>query len=240
MIGVSVLMFVLALDRRVGRLEGVCCCGYCGDCSPSPVQGRREEIGGAAGTSVRRRGESAQRARDSSASSSWSSVGGSAGRRGASAWVDSVPSSPGAWTSELIIGLTVVAIGTSSPEIVTSVIASLRGETDIAVGNAVGSNLFNILVVLGLAAIVSPSGREGGACGPGLRHPGDDRRDGGLPADLLHRLPDFGWEGALFLCYAVAYVAYLILGATQHPAQRVFGSVMLYFVLPLTVITLPC
>lgn len=60
--------------------------------------------------------------------------------------------------SQLIIGLTVVAIGTSLPELATSVTASLRGESDIAVGNVVGSNIFNILVVLGLSSAVSPAG----------------------------------------------------------------------------------
>ncbi len=60
--------------------------------------------------------------------------------------------------SQLIIGLTVVAVGTSLPELATSVAASLRGESDIAVGNVIGSNIFNILVVLGLSSAVSPSG----------------------------------------------------------------------------------
>jgi cation:H+ antiporter len=54
--------------------------------------------------------------------------------------------------SELIIGLTIVAGGTSLPELATSVLASLRGERDIAVGNVVGSNLFNLFGVLGLRA----------------------------------------------------------------------------------------
>ena len=140
--------------------------------------------------------------------------------------------------SELIIGLTVVAIGTSSPEIATSVIASLRGETDIAVGNAVGSNLFNILAVLGLAAIVSPSGVKVAPSALAFDIPV-------MIAVTVACLPIFfigyrisRWEGALFLGYAAAYVTYLILGATQHPAQRIFGSVMLYFILPLTVVTL--
>lgn len=60
--------------------------------------------------------------------------------------------------SDLLIGLTVVAIGTSLPEVVTSVIAALRGERDIAVGNVIGSNLFNLMCVLGLTAIVDPKG----------------------------------------------------------------------------------
>ncbi|NKN34530.1 calcium/sodium antiporter [Marichromatium bheemlicum] len=57
---------------------------------------------------------------------------------------------------ELVIGLTVVAIGTSLPEVVTSVIACLRGHRDLAVGNVLGSNLFNILAVLGLGALAAP------------------------------------------------------------------------------------
>ncbi|MBT9166862.1 MAG: Inner membrane protein YrbG [Syntrophomonadaceae bacterium] len=60
--------------------------------------------------------------------------------------------------SELVISLTIVAAGTSLPELITSVIASLRGERDIAVGNIVGSNIFNILGVLGLSSIVAPDG----------------------------------------------------------------------------------
>jgi cation:H+ antiporter len=60
--------------------------------------------------------------------------------------------------SELVIGLTIVAAGTSLPELATSVVASIRGERDIAVGNVVGSCLFNLLAVMGLAGMVSPSG----------------------------------------------------------------------------------
>lgn len=58
--------------------------------------------------------------------------------------------------SEAVIGLTLVAVGTSVPELATSVLAAVRGQTDIAVGNVIGSNLFNILSVLGLTAVISP------------------------------------------------------------------------------------
>ncbi len=58
--------------------------------------------------------------------------------------------------SERIIGLTIVAIGTSLPEIVTSIVAVKKGESDIAIGNVVGSNIFNILFVLGLSSAISP------------------------------------------------------------------------------------
>ena len=58
--------------------------------------------------------------------------------------------------SERFIGLTIVALGTSLPELVTSVTAALKGNSDIAVGNIVGSNLFNIMFVVGLTAIITP------------------------------------------------------------------------------------
>ncbi|THK41233.1 calcium/sodium antiporter [Methylophaga sp. SB9B] len=58
--------------------------------------------------------------------------------------------------SEAVIGLTIVAAGTSLPEVMTSIIATIKGERDIAIGNVVGSNIFNILAVLGLSGLISP------------------------------------------------------------------------------------
>jgi cation:H+ antiporter len=58
--------------------------------------------------------------------------------------------------SEVIIGLTIVAIGTSMPELVTSVMAALKGQSDIAIGNVVGSNIFNVLGILGATALIHP------------------------------------------------------------------------------------
>ncbi len=58
--------------------------------------------------------------------------------------------------SENLIGLTVVAIGTSLPELVTSIMATKKGEIDIAIGNVVGSNIFNMLLILGAASIINP------------------------------------------------------------------------------------
>lgn len=60
--------------------------------------------------------------------------------------------------SEMVIGLTIVAIGTSLPELATSVVAAMRRERDIAIGNVVGSNIFNIMSVLGLTSLISPNG----------------------------------------------------------------------------------
>jgi cation:H+ antiporter len=58
--------------------------------------------------------------------------------------------------SERVIGLTIVSIGTSLPEIVASLISSIRGRSDVAIGNVIGSNLFNILVILGLSGAIAP------------------------------------------------------------------------------------
>ena len=58
--------------------------------------------------------------------------------------------------SEKLVGLTIVAIGTSLPELVTSVVAAIKGEEDIALGNILGSNIFNILLIIGLSSAISP------------------------------------------------------------------------------------
>jgi len=138
--------------------------------------------------------------------------------------------------SELLIGLTIIAAGTSLPEVATSVVASLRGERDIAIGNVVGSNIFNILVVLGGSALVAPAGVAVAA--PVLNFD--------IPimvAITVACLPIFftggriaRWEGALFLGYYAAYLTVLILGATGHPALASFTSALMLFVLPLTVL----
>jgi cation:H+ antiporter len=140
--------------------------------------------------------------------------------------------------SELIIGLTIVAVGTSLPEIATSVVASLRGQRDIAVGNVVGSNIFNILSVLGIASAISPSGIPVSPAIFGFDFPV-------MIGVAFACLPIFftgyviaRWEGWLFLGYYVAYVAYLVLHDMQHIALPIFANAMLFFVVPLTTITL--
>jgi cation:H+ antiporter len=140
--------------------------------------------------------------------------------------------------SDLIIGLTIVAAGTSLPELATSAIASFRGERDIAVGNVVGSNIFNILVVLGLSSAISPNGI---AVSPAALH-------FDLPvmiAVAIICLPIFFTgniisrrEGILFLGYYIAYTLYLILAATQHESLSTFSNLLLFIIIPLTVLML--
>jgi cation:H+ antiporter len=140
--------------------------------------------------------------------------------------------------SELIVGLTIVAAGTSLPEVVTSIIAALRGERDIAVGNVVGSNIFNILAVLGITSMVAPGGIEVSPAVIGFDIPV-------MIAVALACLPIFftggtisRTEGVLLLAYYVAYTAYLILAASHHDALPRFSAIMLEFVIPITVVTL--
>jgi len=140
--------------------------------------------------------------------------------------------------SDLIIGLTIIAAGTSMPELAASIMAAVRGERDIAVGNVIGSNTFNILGCLGISGLIS---RDGLSIAPAV-----------LNFDLwvmvavaVACLPVFiaGREigrrkGLLFVGYYVAYVAYLILGAQDHDALDEYSAIMIGFVLPITVVTL--
>lgn len=140
--------------------------------------------------------------------------------------------------SELVIGLTIVAAGTSLPELVTSLVASLRGQRDIAVGNVVGSNLFNIMGVLGIASTASPHGIP---VSPAVIH-------FDIPvmiAVAFACLPIFftggrisRWEGGVLLGYYLLYTLYLILAANHFAALPKFNAAMLYFVIPLTLLTL--
>lgn len=140
--------------------------------------------------------------------------------------------------SELIIGLTIVAVGTSLPEIATSIMATIRGQRDIAVGNVIGSNIFNILGVLGFSALVSGSGLPVAnslitfdlpimlavavACLPIFLH-----------GHLIDR-----FEGGMFLFYYIAYAVYLILQASAHDALPAFSATMIWFMLPITAVTI--
>jgi cation:H+ antiporter len=140
--------------------------------------------------------------------------------------------------NELIIGLTIVAAGTSMPEVATSITAAVKGERDIAVGNVVGSNIFNLLAVLGLTGLVAPGGIPISPAAAAFDIPV-------MIAVALLCLPIFftgkliaRWEGWLFLFYYIAYTAYLILDTAQHDTLPLFNNVLLYIILPLTVITL--
>jgi cation:H+ antiporter len=140
--------------------------------------------------------------------------------------------------SDLVIGLTIIAAGTSMPEVATSITAAIRGERDIAVGNVVGSNTFNILGCLGVSGLASGKGLT---IAPAVMN----FDIWVMLAVAIACLPVFvaGREigrgkGLLFLAYYVAYVAYLVLDARGHDLLPKFSSIMIGFVLPLTIVTL--
>ncbi len=135
--------------------------------------------------------------------------------------------------SELVIALTIVAAGTSLPELATSIVATIRGQRDIAVGNVIGSNIFNILGILGIAGALAPAG---------------------LPAEpslLAFDLPVMlavavaclpiaftGFrinraEGALFFAAYLAYIAFIVLTTTQHELADHLAAAMRLFVIPI-------
>ena len=140
--------------------------------------------------------------------------------------------------SELVIGLTLVAAGTSLPELATSVVASIRGERDIAVGNVIGSNIFNILAVLGGSSLFSADGLTVSASALRFDIPV-------MIAVAVICLPVFitgqliaRWEGLLFLSYYVAYTAYLIMDSANYETLPIFSNILLFVVFPATILSL--
>lgn len=136
--------------------------------------------------------------------------------------------------SELVIGLTIVAAGTSLPEVATSIMAAVKGERDIAVGNIVGSNIFNLLAVLGITATVSANGLPVSTEALSLSIPV-------MIGAAVLCLPIFftgrviaRWEGALMLSYFVAYTWYLLLDSAGGPLR----DIILYYIIPATALLL--
>ncbi|WP_262924952.1 MULTISPECIES: calcium/sodium antiporter [Pseudomonas chlororaphis group] len=134
--------------------------------------------------------------------------------------------------SERVMGLTVIAVSTSLPQLATSLLAALRGQRDIAVGNVIGSNLFNLLGVLGFTALVAPT--------PLSVSP--NALDFDLPVMLgvaVLCLPVFysGYrvtraEGLLFLGLYLAYGLHVVSFTTGMPLAGKLEHLMLFFVLP--------
>jgi cation:H+ antiporter len=240
MIGASMLLWIMALDGRIGLFDGLLLTSGIMAYTVFAIQQSRKESAPVQAEYAQELGEG---------ENTWVGrlpvqitliIGGLALLVLGAHWlVDSaVAIARTLGVSEVIIGLTIVAAGTSLPELATSVVAAMRGEREIAVGNVIGSCLFNLLSIAGIAALVTPGGLE--VATSLLRFD--------IPVMVvvaLACLPIFAaghliarWEGALFLGYYLAYVLYLILAATQHAALPLFSTAMLGFALPLTVITL--
>lgn len=142
-----------------------------------------------------------------------------------------------AGVDDAVIGLTIVAAGTSLPEVAASLVAAARGHRDMAVGNVLGSNIFNLTVILGITGVTAG----------GLPVPA-----GVLTFDVVvmvavavaclpilmtgHRIAR--WEGTLFLAYYAAYAAYLVMDAVAHERLPHLRDALVFFALPLTTVTL--
>jgi cation:H+ antiporter len=237
-IGASVLVFLLGLDGEIHQLEGLLLFSLLAVYLIYLIRRNRQEMADLAAS------RSPDELTEPAQAGPWQRnvgfvlVGLMMLALGARWLVESAVATASALgLSELVVGLTVVAAGTSLPEVATSVLASLRGERDIAVGNVVGSNLFNLLAVLGLGSLVSPGGIP--------------VQPGALSFDIpvmiavaIAALPVFftgytiqRWEGAVFVSYYIAYTTFLVLRATEHHALSEFRAAMVWFVIPLTVIT---
>ena len=136
--------------------------------------------------------------------------------------------------NDAVMGLSIVAAGTSLPEVATSVTASLRSQREIAVGNVVGSNIFNVLGVMGLSSLLSRGGL--------VVLPAILQFD--LPIMLavaIACLPVFAtglaisrWEGAVFLAYYLIYTVLLVMEAVGNRFLPLYRDVVVYCTLPLT------
>jgi cation:H+ antiporter len=239
MIGASLLLWALAADGRISGLDGALLFGLVvGYTAFLVIQSRRE-------TEATRQEYAAEFVPKDGWDRHWSVqallvvIGLGMLVLGSTLLVDAAITIARAMgVSELVVGLTIVAAGTSLPEVATSIMATIRGERDIAIGNVVGSNTYNILAVLGASSLVA---REPLAVAPSV-----------LAFDLpvmtavaVACLPVFftgrqiaRWEGVVFLGYYVAYTAYLILSVQHHDALPLLSMTMLCFVVPLTLITL--
>ena len=242
MIGVSLLLMALALDGRIGVLDGALMLVLLGAYTTFLVVQSRAQTQAA-------KNEYAAEVHPAEAGA-WDArwpvqavliVGGLALLVLGADWLvtAAVAFAKAMGVSDLVIGLTIVAAGTSMPEVAASLVAAFKGERDIAVGNVVGSNTFNILGCLGVSGVLA--GGSGLGVAPSV-----------LAFDLwvmlavaLACLPVFlsgreiaRWEGGVFVAYYAAYVAYLILAAQQHDALGTFSAAMMSFVVPLTLITL--
>lgn len=125
--------------------------------------------------------------------------------------------------SDTVIGLTIVAAGTSLPEVAASLIATIRGQRDLAIGNVVGSNIANVFAILGVSAVATPGGLS--------------VADALLRVDLpvmvavaVICLPMFytgylirRWEGAVLMVAYVGYTTWLVFEATGNPAKTALG-----------------
>ncbi len=230
-------VFAMAADGRFGRIDGtILTAGAVAYLASSIWRSRRESAAAAEGDETR----PAEAPGPGPWPAAVMTLGGLAILvLGANWFVDGAVSlATAADIDPLVVSLTVVAAGTSLPELATSALAARRGARDIAVGNVVGSNLFNLLGVLGLSALVSPQPIAVPAQTFHFDLPVLLATSVACLPFLVSRYALERWEGGLFVGYYLAYTTYLVFAATDHPLLGEFRDAMLLFVLPLTAVTI--
>ena len=239
MIGASVLLLALALDGRIGRIDGLVLTGgivaYC----VFVVRQSLHEIPAVRAEYEKEFGRPRRRMTQRLTHVVMVVVGLAMLMLG-SRWLlgGAVAVAEALGLSKLVIGLTIVAAGTSLPEVATSVVASVRGEGDIAVGNVVGSNLFNVLAIAGVSSLVAADGIHVAPAAIRFDIPVMIAVSAACLPILFTGYRIARWEGLLFRGYYAAYTLYLILDAAQHDALPAFSAMMGFFVIPLTLVTL--
>ena len=235
MIGLSVVLLLLSLDGSLGLLDGVILLAAFVTFMVSTVAlGRRAAAREAA---VDAEGEGEEAPAPVWVSVAFVAVGVAALVIGAQLLVSGAVSiASGLGVSELIIGLTIVALGTSLPELAATVAAVRRGEVDIAVGNVVGSNVANMGLVLGLPAVMSPAGLPVPPSSVALDLPLMIAAALALGTVAFTGHTVERLEGGVFVALYVAYLGYMVLASSEHDALRGFSLVMVAFVLPLLIV----
>jgi cation:H+ antiporter len=235
MIAASVALWLMALSGEIDRLEGVLLVAGILAYTAYLVRASRREAAAVRAEFAAEFGNGAGRGADAIAADLAMVVAGLAMLLIGAHWIvgGAVAMATTLGIPEIVVGLTIVAIGTSLPEIATSVLAGLRGHRDIAVGNVVGSCIFNVLMVLGVTATIAPDPL---AVSPSL-----------LAVDLplmvaaaVACLPILYTgsrvdrrEGVLLLAFYAAYLAYLVLIALEAPGADQFGQVLILGAVPI-------
>ncbi|HVS63601.1 MAG TPA: calcium/sodium antiporter [Thermoanaerobaculia bacterium] len=234
MVACSLLLMWMAADGELGRPEGVLLlAGIVVYTASTIVRSRKESAPAEGGGATRRSGRRLL-------TDGGLVIAGLVGLIAGASWLvdGAVVLAQALGVGELIVGLTVVAVGTSLPELATSALAAWRGERDIAVGNVVGSNIFNILCVLGASALSARGGLE----------VSPQARAFDLPVMLAVAvlcLPIFftGFrisrlEGSIFLGLYVVYVVFLVLFASGDPNVATLRAVVVWGVAPTAAVVL--
>ncbi len=237
MIGITALLIVLGSDGTIGRLDGAIL--FVGGIAYTAflLYQSRQEKDQSIQSEYAQFGERTISAKETGLTVGLFAIGVTMLVSGSQLLVDSaVKVAEFLGASPLVIGITVVAFGTSLPELATSVTASIRGERDIAVGNVIGSNIFNILVVLGLTGAVSKTGVAVSASARTFDMPV-------MMAVAIICLPICfasneisRRDGALLLAYYLLYISYVAVNATN--SQSHWAGWIAIALIPLTLLTL--